>query len=131
MKNRILLLLVLSILLLSGCGSKVLFKEDFDSYSGSVQIYPSGPPDDIIKIVGGPPGPTVDNHHRLVFTPPSGTAKLISDNYSDSESTKTIYWKGNFSLADGPMWFVISAGNSSGDIGNAPQLKMTCFQSCW
>ncbi len=129
MKNIFFISLTFSIFLLFGCGSKVLFKEDFDSYSGSVQIYPSGPPDDIIKTVGGPPGPIVDNNHRLVFTPPSGTAKLISDNYSDSDNAKTIYWEGNFSLADGPMWFIISAGNSSGDIGNAPHLKMTIWSN--
>jgi hypothetical protein len=132
MKNIILLLFAISILILSGCSqSKLLFKEDFDSYYGSVETYPSGPPNDIIKIVGTPQlqSPTVDGNHRLTFTSPDGYASLISDNFNDPDTTKTIYWKGNYALGDGPMWFIVSAGNSSGDIYTAPHLKLHVWRN--
>jgi len=129
MKNTIFSLFIIGVFFLSGC-STTLFKENFDSYSGPVEVYPSGPPDDIVKIVPiGADSPMVDNNHKLMFTSPLGQARLITDNYNDPESKKTIYWEGDVALGDGPIWFVVSAGNSSGEIGFAPHLRIKIWKT--
>ena len=125
MKNMISCLYVISVFFLIGC-TNTIFHENFDSYTGRVQMYPAGdPPADIIKIVpGGGESPTVTYNNKLFFTDPISQAWLISNGFNNPESTKTIYWEGDIGNGEGPMWFVISAGDTSGDFGYSPSLRM-------
>lgn len=126
MKKTISLSLAISMLLLSGC-TNIIFTEAFDEQLGSPQQYPSGPPSGDMIRVTSPQNPLVvdiQNNRKLKFTAPDGLTTFISHQTNNSDNIKTIKWEGNLSFGTGPIWFIISAGDSTGDFDSFPRLRM-------
>jgi hypothetical protein len=114
MKKSVLLLIVLSTTLLTGCATAI-FKADFQGWpSGSPAGAPPGSPSDDQITVQNSGNPVVSGS-KLVFDAGSeDTAYFFSHPVGDPDLTRTIFWIGRLKSGDGPYTVLLSGENSPG-----------------